>query len=69
MTAVAFGPASYSSALRLRASSCAIQKPSTVLFQNTAIMVAKTPPFGLKNRFLIIGVGGAGCKPNLQRRS
>ena len=35
--------------LCLRASSCTGRKPSTVLFQNTAFMVAKTSPFGLKN--------------------
>ena len=38
--------------LCLRASSCTGRKPSTVLFQNTAFMVAKTSPFGLKNRNL-----------------
>ena len=38
--------------LCLRASSCTDRKPSTVLFQNTAFMVAKTSPFGLKNRNL-----------------
>ena len=52
MTAVAFGPMSCSSGLVLRASSCTVLKLSTVLFQNTAFMVAKTSPFGLKNRSL-----------------
>ena len=50
--AVAFGPASYSSGLLPKSflSSCTVQKYRTVLFQNTALMVAKTSPFGLKNR-------------------
>ena len=49
--AVAFGPTSCFTSLCLRASSCTVLKPSMVLFQNTAFMVAKTSPFGLKNRF------------------
>ena len=51
MTALAFGPTSSSSGL-VPKSSRTVQKPSTVLFQNTAFMVAKTSPFGLKNRGL-----------------
>ena len=48
--AVAFSQRPVLPSLCLRASSCIGRKPSTVLFQNTAIMVAKTSPFGLKNR-------------------
>ena len=51
MMAVALGLTSCSSVLCLRASSCTVQKPTTVLFQNSAFMVAKTSPFGLKNHF------------------
>ena len=49
MKSVAFGQRPVLQALCLRASSCTVQKPSTVLFQNSAFMVAKTSPFGLKN--------------------
>ena len=41
--AVAFVPTSCSSGLVPKSSSCTVQKSSTVLFQNFAIMVAKTP--------------------------
>ena len=43
MKAVAFGPTSCFQTLCLRASSCTVLKLSTVLFQNIAFMVAKTP--------------------------
>ena len=37
--------------LCLRASSRTWQQTTTVLFQNSAFMSEKTPPFGLKNLF------------------
>ena len=41
-------------ALRLKASSHAGQKFTTVLFQNSAIMVEKTPHSVLKNRLRMV---------------
>ena len=48
--AVAFGPTSFFYVLVPKSKLLHRPENRMVLFQNTAIMVAKTSPFGLKNR-------------------